>query len=63
MLRMVELTRWKSTWTLALRFDMSIVLFAIIGAKIHAGTAYWICYGLFCFGKVVKVIFEAVKED
>ena len=42
---------------------MSIVLFAIIGAKIHAGTAYWICYGLFCFGKVVKVIFEAVKED
>jgi len=42
---------------------MSIVLFAIIGAKIHAGTAYWICYGLFCFGKVVKVSIELMKEN
>lgn len=42
---------------------MSIVLFAIIGANIHVGTAYWICYGLFCFGKVAKAIFETVKES
>lgn len=42
---------------------MSIVLFAIIGANIHAGVAYWICYGVFCFSKVVKAIFEAVKES
>ena len=27
---------------------MSIVLFAIIGAAIKAGTAYWICFGVYC---------------
>lgn len=27
---------------------MSIVLFAMIGAAIKAGVAYWICYGVYC---------------
>ena len=27
---------------------MSIVLFALIGATIKAGTAYWICFGVYC---------------
>lgn len=27
---------------------MSIVLFALLGAALHAPTAYWICFGLFC---------------
>lgn len=31
---------------------MQIVLFAILGAKIHAGAAYWICYAVYCAIKV-----------
>ena len=27
---------------------MSIALFAIIGATIKAGVAYWICFSLYC---------------
>lgn len=27
---------------------MSIVLFAILGAKLNMGAAYWICYGVLC---------------
>lgn len=27
---------------------MSIALFAIIGATIKAGAAYWICFSVFC---------------
>lgn len=27
---------------------MSIALFAIIGATIKAGAAYWICFSLYC---------------
>ena len=41
---------------------MSIVLFAIIGAKISAGTAYWICFGIFCGAKVIKAFKEAIEE-
>lgn len=37
---------------------MSIVLFAIIGAKLHCGTAYWIIYGLFCLAKVIRATME-----
>ena len=41
---------------------MSIVLFAIIGATIDAGVAYWICFGCYCTIKVVNAIIEAKKE-
>lgn len=41
---------------------MSIILFAIIGAKINAGIAYWIVFGLFCFFKVIYAILGALKE-
>lgn len=44
---------------------MSIVLFAIIGATINAGTAYWICFSGFCVVKLIKyalAIIEAFKE-
>ena len=37
---------------------MTIVLFAIIGAKINTGVAYWICYGIWCLIKVWKAIEE-----
>lgn len=37
---------------------MIIVLLAIIGAKIGAGTAYWICFGVWCAMRLAK----AVKE-
>ena len=35
---------------------MSIVLFAMIGAKLNFGAAYWICFGIYCFGKTVKAL-------
>lgn len=41
---------------------MLIVLFAIIGASINAGTAYWICYAVYCIGFVVKVLVDVIKE-
>lgn len=41
---------------------MSIVLFAIIGAAIEASTAYWICFGVYCVGRVLKAVTETLKE-
>lgn len=35
---------------------MSIALFAIIGATINAGTAYWLCFAGFCLLKLAKAI-------
>lgn len=35
---------------------MTIVLFAIIGATIKAGVAYWICYAMLCVWKVGRAI-------
>ena len=40
---------------------MSIVLFAIIGATINAGTAYWICFSVFCVFKAITLIAEVIK--
>ena len=37
---------------------MAIVLFAIIGAKLHLGVAYWICFGAFCAIKLAQAIKE-----
>ena len=42
---------------------MSIVMFALIGAAIHGGTAYWICFSLFCAFAVLKVIMRAMEEN
>ena len=36
---------------------MSIALFAIIGATINAGPAYWVFYGLYCLCKLTTVAF------
>lgn len=45
---------------------MSIVLFAIIGATIKAGTAYWVCFGVYCALKIIcpiiKHTIEYIKE-
>ena len=41
---------------------MSIVLFAIIGATIKAGTAYWLCFGGFCLCKLLTLVSEVIKE-
>lgn len=27
---------------------MEIALYAIVGAQIHAGPWYWVCFGLYC---------------
>lgn len=34
---------------------MSIVLFAIIGATIHAGAAYWVCFGVYTVCRVLTI--------
>ena len=31
---------------------MSIALFAMLGAYANAGAWYWICFGLYCAGRV-----------
>ena len=35
---------------------MGIVLFAIIGATIKAGVAYWLCFSAYSFWKFIKLI-------
>ncbi len=35
---------------------MSVVLFAIIGAHLHLGVGYWICFSLLCLFKVIKAL-------
>ena len=45
---------------------MSIVLFALIGAAIEAGLAYWICFGAYCTVKAtifIAKIINVTKED
>lgn len=42
---------------------MSIVLFAIIGATIKAGTWYWICYGLHVVARVLRWYSEVINDD
>lgn len=42
---------------------MSIVLFAMIGAAIKAGIAYWICYGVYCTIAVLKMIINLVENN
>lgn len=36
-----------------------VVMLAIIGAKIDAGIAYWIFYGIWCAIKVMKAVHES----
>lgn len=35
-----------------------VVMLAIIGARIDAGVAYWIFYGIWCLIKVIKAFEE-----
>lgn len=41
---------------------MAMVLFAIIGAHLNVGVAYWICYGIFCAIQVARAIYKAVND-
>jgi hypothetical protein len=41
---------------------MSIVLFALIGAATKAGTAYWICYGVYCAIGLIDLIRKLYDE-
>lgn len=41
---------------------MSIVLFALIGAAIKAGTAYWICFGVYCLIYLIDIILKIFKD-
>ena len=40
---------------------MSIALFAIIGATIEAGTAYWLCFAGFCVLDVIHLIVKIAE--
>ena len=42
---------------------MTIVLFAIIGACIKAGVAYWICFSIFCVHKAIVYIGRIVEAS
>lgn len=37
---------------------MLIFLYAYIGITIHAGTVYWVCFGLYCLKKLLEVLYE-----
>jgi len=41
---------------------MSIALFAIIGATIKAGTAYWLCFSGYCVLKAITFICGIIKK-
>lgn len=40
---------------------MSIALFAIIGATIKAGTAYWLCFSGYCVFRGIVFIRDIIK--
>lgn len=42
---------------------MSIVMFAIIGAILDLGTAYWICFGVHCASWLYQWIFRFRVAD
>lgn len=42
---------------------MSIIMFALIGAAIQGGTAYWICFSLYCVFAVLKAIMKVREES
>ena len=42
---------------------MSIILFAMLGAMVHVGPWYWICFGIFCMFKFLKVVLMLFGED
>ena len=41
---------------------MAIALFAYIGAMIHAETGYWVCFGIFCAGYLLRFIINLAKN-
>lgn len=41
---------------------MSVVLFALIGAQINAGVAYWICFAVYCAIKLGVSVYKALDE-
>lgn len=42
---------------------MIIALLAILGALTKAGAGFWICYGFYCLGQLIKLIVAAAKQD
>ena len=42
--------------------EMSIVLFAILGANANVGTGYWICFAIYCAFYMVRAFKEAMEE-
>lgn len=42
---------------------MSIALFAIIGAKLGMGAAYWILYGVYCATKFAVALYKLTQPE
>lgn len=38
----------------------AIALFALIGAAIHGGVVYWICFAAFCVAKVISMMLKTL---
>lgn len=41
---------------------MGIVLFAMVGAALKMGVAYWICFGFYCALRVLKGFIRITKS-
>lgn len=37
---------------------MSIAMFLYVGIAIQANWIYWVCFGLYCFGKILEALGE-----
>ena len=42
---------------------MSMILFAMIGAGINVGPAYWVIYGIYCAWKIIKFLSEPYRKE
>lgn len=40
----------------------SLIMFAMIGAKLNLGAWYWIAYGCYAAGVIISVIAQALKN-
>lgn len=38
----------------------TIALFALIGAAIHGGVVYWICFAAFCVANAISMIIKTL---
>lgn len=42
--------------------EVSIVLFAIVGATIKAGVGYWICFSVYCLIWLIRLVAKLIED-